>query len=105
MDKERVRRSIAHGCFRSLAAFVEARTDPATSATFQRKFARGEFGPLERRQKPAGPRECPYFSFADGPVQCPFDQKDMADEVRSIRSTCAKDKVHIGLMTPPRSKP
>jgi predicted acylesterase/phospholipase RssA len=95
MNRETVSRSISHGCFRSLAAFVDAQTNPDTSATFQRRFAAGGQGPLQRGSSTPGPRHCPYFSFANGPLACPFDQDGMADPVRAIRSTCAADKVHI----------
>ncbi len=98
MDKERVRRSIAHGCFRSLAAFEDAQTNPATSATFQRKFGSRPLGPLQRMQKSPGRHECPYFSFTYGALPCPFDQDGMEADVRRIRATCAKDKIHLAAM-------
>jgi hypothetical protein len=98
MNRETVSRSISHGCFRSLAAFVDAQTDPDTSATFQRKFAGRESGPLQRMPLASGPHDCPFFHFANGALACPFDQDGMADPVRGIRSTCAADKVHIAAM-------
>ena len=90
LNKDKVRCSIADGCFRSLIALVEARTNPETRPTFQRK----KFPPLEFRFDRTKSGGCSYFRFSDQPLECPFDCAGMGAEVRKIRRVCTRDKVH-----------
>jgi hypothetical protein len=100
MDKNKLRRSIADGCFQSLRAFLQARNDPETRATFDLK----KFRPLDYEFDKTGCAICPYFRFDDGPLECPFDGAGMADEVRRIRQVCATDYVHVQSLEDIRKK-
>ena len=101
MKPERVSRSIADGCFRSLIQFQSTyHGDETTRAAFDK---RGSCRVHElkirtdRTKGIAAPTDCPYFMLGDKPLGCPF-AKTGSDQVKAIRNVCASDDVHRRLI-------
>jgi len=78
MNKRRIRRSIADGCFRSLESFATEKDVP----NLQKRFA-----------PHAKIDQCPYFQLANNQLSCPFASAK-SPEVSLIRNTCARDCKH-----------
>jgi predicted acylesterase/phospholipase RssA len=87
LDRDRVRRSIAGGCFQTMCTIREGRQEPE-SLTGRSLKATGIVQITKRTgesQKPV----CPYFLAAGADIPCPF-----AEGADGIYSTCSKDQVH-----------
>ena len=91
LDVETVQRSIADGCFRSLAAFLDAyATDSTVRPAFQNTKVPELAVTVKGKEEPG---ECPYFYLSDKPMVCPFAAA-RDGKVSGIRNICAEDKAH-----------
>jgi predicted acylesterase/phospholipase RssA len=114
LDRERVQRSIANGCFETLRAFAEAEKGEGFAAeTMRTLFAFKKFPRFSPRAsgKPAGKNQCPYFKMEIAKevrsMDCPFavasqergekglDHPDYP-EAMGVHTTCINDPVHRG---------
>ena len=87
LDRDRVRRSIAGGCFQTMCTIREGRQEPESLIGRSLK-ATGIIQITARSSESTG-SICPYFLAAGADIPCPFAEGE--DE---IYSTCTKDKVH-----------
>ena len=104
LDKRRVQKSIANGCYQTFGGFADMQTGEDThqeSAKTGRKcmdalIQLGRIPIIRRRSNAsAGANECPHFlrgSGTDpGPFPCPFAKEAMSPESREIYSVCSRD--------------
>jgi hypothetical protein len=83
MEKNRVRRSIADGCFRTLLQFAKTGYSGA-----------GEIRPLVWKESSSASYDCPFFSRNGDALNCPFAHSTSAD-VKQVRDVCAADQTHV----------
>ena len=89
LERERVQRSIADGCYQSLAAFAST---PEVQAALTDRNTLIQV----RTQASTGPGICPYFSWVHTSVHevpCPFAQQAGTD-LPQIYTVCSKDEAH-----------
>jgi len=111
LNRKRVKRSIAHGCFQTLAALSGAVAKPEDGPLKKAiEGLRSGDGPRIPRIAPAADGKsadgkCPYFTIERGadpsePLSCPFfavsggDADEGGNECRAVYSACKKDKTH-----------
>jgi len=95
LDHDRILRSIANGCFRTLARIAEARQGDGLVA----KALQLDDGAMGRRvaevawrsQRGSAP-ECQYFTRDGRPFECPFMQA--GSDAIEVRTTCVEDHQH-----------
>ena len=100
MNPGRVSLSIADGCFQSLAEFYEIyESEPTTRMAFNKRESRVQHLEL-RKSKVEDGTHCPYFTFHDGDLTCPFSKAGPGEgnPVGEIRNVCAGDPVHQRLV-------
>lgn len=91
LEAETVQKSIADGCFRSLAEFLHSY---ATETTVRPAFEKTKVPVLAVTVKgEAKAPNCPYFYLAGKPLECPFAAAGK-EQVSGIRDICANDKAH-----------
>jgi hypothetical protein len=91
LDVETVQKSIADGCFRSLAAFLDHYvTDGTVRPAFEKTNVPGLAVTVNGEARPG---ECPYFHLTGKPLGCPFAAAG-EEKVSGIRNVCAQDKAH-----------
>jgi len=112
MEKERVKRSIADGCFQTLRSIAAAQKGgeqfPMLESSVAALTNAGRVPPVAHAGRPRdpGPHLCPFFDESlrvpekDGiarwePVTCPFTAAAGGNRaMRDIRHVCASDKEH-----------
>jgi predicted acylesterase/phospholipase RssA len=94
MDRDKIRRSIADGCFQTMLGVARAQAEGPYSMAGRSVTALTALGRLpeiaverERRAKNYG--RCPYFRVEGQPIPCPFEG------MHGIYRACREDLVHI----------
>ena len=103
MDKVRVQRSIADGCFQTMRAIALVQLGQHVGPTLNRSVA----GLTPRRipeitvtepHECIEDKQCPFYSVAGTRLVCPFRDDRITDAgVRKVRDVCANDWDHIDL--------
>jgi predicted acylesterase/phospholipase RssA len=104
LNRERVQRSIANGCFETLLAFAEAeKGEGFTAETMRTLFASKNFPRFSPRDstEPVGKNQCPYFKMEIAKevrsMDCPFALASKSfSEAMGVNTTCMNDPVHRG---------
>lgn len=87
LDRDRVRRSIAGGCFQTMATLYEGQQkNPETLVG--RSLAGSRVPKIILQDRKTDGCLCPYFQTSAGDLPCPFETADQ------IHVTCSKDKTH-----------
>jgi predicted acylesterase/phospholipase RssA len=94
MDRDRIRRSIADGCFQTMLGIAQAQADGPYSMTGRSVAALTALGRVPEiviESQPAAKHygRCPYFKVAGQSIPCPFEG------MHGIYRTCREDLVHI----------
>jgi predicted acylesterase/phospholipase RssA len=101
LKRARVLRSVADGCFQTLAAFAQAPADAGPLAA----ALRGLSARVPRMTFAAGRRprrgDCPYFTNGGRPLRCPFARDDT--RAMNVYAACAADARHQALHRAARS--
>jgi predicted acylesterase/phospholipase RssA len=98
MDREKIRRSIADGCFQTMLGIAKAQEEGPYSMTGRSIAALTTLGRVPEiviQRKPPAKHygRCPYFKVAGQSIPCPFEG------VHGIYRTCREDLVHISAIT------
>jgi len=98
MDRDKIRRSIADGCFQTMLGIARAQEEGPYSMTGRSIAALTALGRvpeivIEREQSPKHYGRCPYFRVAGQSIPCPFEG------MHGIYRTCGEDLVHIRAIT------
>jgi hypothetical protein len=109
LQRNRIRQSIANGCFQTLRAFGQASHDHGPLGRSVRALINSQRFPTvlnryELLQTAAQPvqQSCPYFRFKNGPFTCPF--AETGAEGQRVYDACVKDTVHARtLVSRPKS--
>ena len=96
LNQDRMRVSIAHGCFQTLAALARTPKRTAIHHAMTSCLASERMAKVEHLQPRLfdGEGQCPYFRVAAKRIQCPFAQSAKAD-VRAIYDACVADAAHL----------
>ena len=104
MDKMRVQRSIADGCFQTLRAIALVQLGQHVGPTLNRSVAglttedRIPGITLTEPHECIEDNQCPFYSVAGTRLLCPFRDDRIKDEgVRKVRDVCANDVDHADL--------
>jgi predicted acylesterase/phospholipase RssA len=94
MDRDRIRRSIADGCFQTMLGIARAQEEGPYSMTGRSIAALTRLGRVpeivkERKQSGKHYGRCPFFRVEGQPIPCPFEG------MHGIYRTCREDLVHI----------
>jgi predicted acylesterase/phospholipase RssA len=94
MDRDRIRRSIADGCFQTMLGVARAQEEGPYSMTGRSIAALTKLGRvpeivMERERAAKHYGRCPYFRIDGQPIPCPFEG------MHGIYRTCREDLVHI----------
>jgi predicted acylesterase/phospholipase RssA len=94
MDRDRIRRSIADGCFQTMLGIARAQAEGPYSMmgrSIAVLTASGRVPEIVAIKEPAGKHygRCPYFRVAGQSIPCPFEG------MHGIYRTCREDLVHI----------
>lgn len=97
LDRDKMRRSIAHGCFQTMSAF-SAETKEGSVLEKALSGCAERFRPIRRVASAAkermNPGECPHFTIEGKGFACPFHgAKD--GEVKAVYDSCVADPVHL----------
>jgi predicted acylesterase/phospholipase RssA len=98
MDRDKIRRSIADGCFQTMLGVARAQEEGPYSMTGRSIAALTALGRVpeivvERKASAKHYGRCPYFRVAGQPIPCPFEG------MHGIYRTCREDLVHIRAIT------
>jgi predicted acylesterase/phospholipase RssA len=86
LDRNRVRRSIAGGCFQTMRELYVRQSEGDT--LIKRSLTANRIQKLQLQDREPSPASCPYFRIDALALPCPFDCAD------GIHSTCASDQTH-----------
>jgi len=94
MDRNRIRRSIADGCFQTMLGVARAQEEGPYSMTGRSIAALTALGrvpkiAMERERSAKHYGRCPYFRVEGQSIPCPFEG------MHGIYGTCREDPVHI----------
>lgn len=86
LDRDRVRRSIAGGCFQTMAELYVRQHEK--DSLVERSLKANHITRLVLQDPDPCPGVCPYFRTRDNVLHCPFSGAD------KIHDTCAGDRTH-----------
>jgi predicted acylesterase/phospholipase RssA len=92
MDRQRIRRSIADGCFQTMRGIAKAQQEGPYSMTGRSIAAlTGRIPKIQIIPTPAHPHHgrCPYFKVDNQSIPCPFEG------MHEIYRTCRQDPIHL----------
>jgi hypothetical protein len=94
MDRDKIRRSIADGCFQTMLGIARAQEEVPHSMISRSVAALTAAGRLpgiviEKKQPGKSYGLCPFFKVGTKPIPCPFEG------MQGIYRTCREDLVHI----------
>lgn len=94
MDRDKIRRSIADGCFQTMLGVARAQEEGPYSMAGRSIAALTAMGRvpeivIERERPVKSYGRCPYFRVDGGSIACPFEG------MHGIYRTCREDLVHI----------
>jgi hypothetical protein len=94
MDRDKIRRSIADGCFQTMLGIAKAQEEGPYSMTGRSIAALTALGRvpeivIERKGAPKHFGRCPFFCVGGQPIPCPFEG------MHGIYRACREDLVHI----------
>jgi predicted acylesterase/phospholipase RssA len=94
MDRDKIRRSIADGCFQTMLGIARAQEEGPYSMTGRSVAALTKLGRVPEiviERKPAAKHygRCPFFRVGGQSIPCPFEG------MHGIYRTCREDLVHI----------
>jgi predicted acylesterase/phospholipase RssA len=98
MDRDRIRRSIADGCFQTMLGVARAQEEGPYSMTGRSIAALTKLGRvpeivMERERSAKHYGRCPFFRIGGQSIPCPFEG------MHGIYRTCGEDLVHIRAIT------
>ena len=98
MDRDKIRRSIADGCFQTMLGVARAQEEGPYSMTGRSIAALTALGRvpeivIERKPSAKHYGQCPFFRVAGQSIPCPFEG------MHGIYRTCRQDLVHIQAIT------
>ncbi len=98
MDRDKIRRSIADGCFQTMLGVARAQEEGPYSMTgrsIAALTALGRVPEIVMERKPAAKHygRCPFFKVGGQSIPCPFEG------MHGIYRTCREDLVHIKAIT------
>jgi hypothetical protein len=86
LDRDRVRRSIAGGCFQTMHELYQQQSKRETLVG--RSIAATRLHEIVLQRPNPGATICPYFRTLEHDLPCPFESAD------EIRTTCTRDATH-----------
>ena len=94
MDRDKIRRSIADGCFQTMLGVARAQEEGPYSMTGRSIAALTKLGRvpeivMERERSAKHYGQCPFFRIGGQSIPCPFEG------MHGIYRTCGEDLVHI----------
>jgi len=95
MDRDKIRRSIADGCFQTMLGIARAQEEVPHSMISRSVAALTAMGrvpviAIEKKQPVKAYGLCPFFKVGSQSIPCPFEG------MHGIYRTCREDLVHIG---------
>ncbi len=96
-EKDKVRLSIADGCFQSLFQFQTLNGQRNLDKVLERSIV--PLLQVDARPDIAAP-DCPWFKTAQGPLPCPFADAANSGDVQEIRTVCKNDAKHQEKLKP-----
>jgi predicted acylesterase/phospholipase RssA len=99
MDRNKIRRSIADGCFQTMLGIARAQeagpySMPGRSIAALTTLGRVPQITVEHQQSAKHYGRCPFFIVAGQSIPCPFEG------MHGIYRTCQEDLVHINMIAP-----
>lgn len=97
MDREKIRRSIADGCFQTMLGIARTQEEGPYSMTGRSIAALTAMGrmpeiTIEKKRPANNYGRCPFFKVGSQSIPCPFEG------MHGIYRTCREDLVHIKLV-------